>query len=224
MLKYKVAKDPGFFGDNYQESFKVYNSKPITVSISDLPPHPLKETVSVGQFRLNEKQGKTLVSTGQSINYAFSIYGAGNLNNVKFEPEKNNDKLEVYLENSLQNINRRNDYVTGTKTYNYFLVPKDKGEYDLKKQFFWVYFDPEKAQYDTLKSSYKFTARGESKSTASITGNKKQDIYKDAEGLSGRLSSFGEDNSFKFYSNIAVAGLFFIGILLIFIKRKPKED
>ena len=48
MIKYKVAKNPSFFGQNRKEDFKTFNSKPRTVRVRELPLHPLKDVVAVG--------------------------------------------------------------------------------------------------------------------------------------------------------------------------------
>jgi hypothetical protein len=55
MIKFKVAKNPSFFGQNRQEDFKTFYSKPRTVRVKDLPPHPLRDAVAVGDYRLEEK-------------------------------------------------------------------------------------------------------------------------------------------------------------------------
>ncbi len=41
MIKYKVAKNPSFFGQNRQEDFKTFYSREKTVTVNELPPHPL---------------------------------------------------------------------------------------------------------------------------------------------------------------------------------------
>lgn len=45
MIKFKVAKNPSFFGQNRQEDFKTFYSKSKTVRVKELPPHPC-ETLS----------------------------------------------------------------------------------------------------------------------------------------------------------------------------------
>ena len=52
MLKYKVAKNPSFFGQNRKEDFKTFYTKRKTVNVKELPPHPLKDQVSVGDYYL----------------------------------------------------------------------------------------------------------------------------------------------------------------------------
>src|SRR5258708_23471018 len=47
MIKFKVAKNPSFFGQNRQEDFKNFFSKPQTITVKQLPEHPLRDTLSV---------------------------------------------------------------------------------------------------------------------------------------------------------------------------------
>ncbi|HEU5289734.1 MAG TPA: BatD family protein, partial [Cyclobacteriaceae bacterium] len=52
MIKFKVAKNPSFFGQNRQENFKTFYSKAKTIKVKELPPHPLRDQVAVGNYRL----------------------------------------------------------------------------------------------------------------------------------------------------------------------------
>ena len=82
MIKYKVAKNPSFFGRNRVEDFKTYYTKPRIIFVKDLPPHPLKEQVSVGNFKLQEEITSRNLSTGKSFNYTFSVLGEGNISAI----------------------------------------------------------------------------------------------------------------------------------------------
>lgn len=79
MIKYKVAKNPSFFGQNRKEGFKTFYSRPVTIKIRDLPPHPLKDIVAVGHYQMKEEIDKTELRTGQSFTYSFNLYGEGNV-------------------------------------------------------------------------------------------------------------------------------------------------
>ncbi|MCG8385080.1 MAG: BatD family protein, partial [Cytophagales bacterium] len=67
MIKYKVAKNPSFFGQNRQEDFKTFYSRPKTVKVKALPPHPLKDQVAVGDYLLDERSNSQTLQTGQSF-------------------------------------------------------------------------------------------------------------------------------------------------------------
>src|SRR5262249_8415683 len=55
MIKYKVAKDPSFFGQNRQLGFKTFYTREKRVTVKELPPHPLRDAVAVGDYRLDER-------------------------------------------------------------------------------------------------------------------------------------------------------------------------
>lgn len=106
MIKYKVAKNPSFFGQNRKEDFKTFRSKPKRVSVKPLPPHPLKDVVAVGDYHLNERMRNVDLETGNSASYEFNIYGEGNISAVEKPIVKRDGNFEFYEPNVQQNINR----------------------------------------------------------------------------------------------------------------------
>src|SRR5690606_15216701 len=50
MIKYRIAKNPSFFGSNRQEDFKTFYSAARNIDVKPLPPHPLRGQVSVGEY------------------------------------------------------------------------------------------------------------------------------------------------------------------------------
>jgi hypothetical protein len=171
MIKYKVAKNPSFFGQNRKEDFKTFYSQIKTVKVKELPPHPLKDMVAVGNYQLYEHMPSTDIETGKSSSYVFNVFGEGNISAIEKPIVKNNDTFEFYEPNVRQDINRDGGRVSGTKSFNYFLIPKEPGQYDLKNYFHWVFFNPNKNRYDTLKSKLTVYVTGESKKNEAIESN-----------------------------------------------------
>ncbi|HTG57359.1 MAG TPA: BatD family protein [Niabella sp.] len=177
MIKYKVAKNPSFFGQNRKEDFKTFRSKPKRVSVKPLPPHPLKDVVAVGDYHLNERMRNVDIETGNSASYEFNIYGEGNISAVEKPIVKRDGNFEFYEPNVQQNINRQNNRVSGTKSFNYFMIPKEPGQYKLGDYFQWVFFNPAKSKYDTLKSKLTVYVTGESKKNEAIQSNDLGSFY-----------------------------------------------
>ncbi len=73
-----------------------------------------------------------------------------------------NIAFDFYEPNVKQNINREAGRVSGTKSFSYFMIPKEPGTYKLGDYFQWVFFNPESKKYDTLKSQQVVTVAGES--------------------------------------------------------------
>ena len=111
MIKYKVARSPSFFGRDRQEDFKTFNTKPKTVNVKALPPHPLKDQVAVGKFNLDEKVDKLSVETGDSFEYQFNIYGEGNISGINDPIIPSDKNIDFYPPNINQDVNRGNGRV-----------------------------------------------------------------------------------------------------------------
>ena len=211
MIKYRVAKNPTFFGANRQEDFKTFYSNPKTITVKPLPPHPLKNEVSVGQFQLRESIKNIEVETGQGFDYNFGITGVGNINAVSAPRRISSANINTYDPNVRQQINRGYGRVSGIKEFNYYITINEAGEVDLADNFEWIYFDPEKAAYDTLKPAAKITVVGESKVNQAISSQR-------LGGLYDRISS--EDNRFlnekyKYYFTAAINVLLLLAVALL---------
>jgi hypothetical protein len=194
MIKFKVAKNPSFFGQNRQEDFKTFYSKPRTVRVKDLPPHPLRDAVAVGDYRLEEKLGRNELQTGQSVGYEFNIYGEGNISAIEKPIIKKDNNIEFYEPNVKQNINRENLRVTGTKSFNYFMIPKEPGTYRLGNYFQWVFFNPNSKRYDTLRSTQIVHVSGPSQKNLSIESNDLGPFYDRIDTADNTLrASSGKD-------------------------------
>jgi hypothetical protein len=162
MLKFKVAKNPSYFGQNRQEDYKTFYSKPKKVKVKELPPHPLRDQVAVGDYKLEENIGSTALNTGQSFAYDFRVYGEGNISAIEKPVLFKDGTFDFYEPNIRQDINRQDSRVTGTKSFSYFIIPKEPGDYRLSEYFQFVFFNPAKARYDTLKPQASITVSGES--------------------------------------------------------------
>lgn len=187
MIKYKVAKNPSFFGQNRQEDFKKFRSKPKSVSVKELPPHPLREQVSVGDYSLDEKIAGTSLESGKSTGYEFNIYGEGNISSITNPTVNKDGNFEFYEPNVRQNINRQSNRVTGSKSFNYFLIPREPGKYNMKNYFQWVFFNPKKEKYDTLKSKLTVTVTGESQKNQSIESTDPGTFYDKVKDIDNSL-------------------------------------
>jgi len=177
MIKYKVAKNPSFFGQNRKEDFKMFYSKTKKVTVRELPDHPLKDAVAVGNYRLSELMPSTDVTTGKSVSYVFNIFGEGNISAIQKPKVSNDANFEFYEPNVRMDIKRENARVTGTKSFNYFLIPKEPGRYKLKDYFQWVFFNPDEEKYDTLQSKLSVYVTGESTKNEVIEANDVGSFY-----------------------------------------------
>lgn len=208
MIKYKVAKNPSFFGQNRKEDFKTFYSKPKTVRVRELPDHPLKDVVAVGNYKLSEMMPSTDITTGKSVSYVFNIYGEGNISAISKPNVPNDENFEFYEPNVRMDIKRENGRVTGTKSFNYFLIPKEPGRYNLKDYFQWVFFNPDEEAYDTLESKLTAYVTGESTRNEAIEANDDGSFYDKIQTADNSLTVIRDNNWQQ-----AVFGVFIVLVL-----------
>lgn len=219
MIKYKVAKNPSFFSANRQEDFKTFYSNPQTITIKPLPPHPLKNEVNVGVFQLRENISTLEVETGKGFDYNFGINGVGNINSVTAPKRLTGTNLNTFDPNVRQQINRGYGRVSGIKDFNYFITINEAGEYELDDHFNWIYFDPVRAVYDTLKPNAKIIVSGESKVNQALSGQRLGGIYDRIDTESNQFAN----EQYKYYF-MTVINLLLLGavalLAVIIIKKK----
>jgi len=219
LIKFKVAKNPTFFGQNRMEDYKTFYSKEKIVDVKDLPPHPLKQTVPVGKYRLQEEISNTELNTGESFNYSFIVAGEGNISAINKPQVAANKAFDFYDPNVKQSVNRNNGKVRGTKTFNYFGIPNEPGAYDLADYFQMVFFNPETARYDTLKSRVGLVVKGESRKNEYISSSDLGSFY-DRMGLEEntlvKLSSAGTS---RIFANVFIIIMLLLTAVL-YLKRK----
>ncbi|MCU0383639.1 MAG: BatD family protein, partial [Cyclobacteriaceae bacterium] len=99
------------------------------------------------------------------------------------------DSVDVYEPNIRQNISRDRGRVTGTKSFSYFLIPKEPGNIALKNYFSWVFFNPVTVRYDTLKSNAMLYVTGESMATGMPQETDADDFYSATATASNNLQT-----------------------------------
>lgn len=218
MIKYKVARNPSFFGQNRKEDFKTFRSQRKTVQVKELPPHPLRDVVAVGDYYLDEKIPSTDLETGKSSSYEFNIYGSGNISSITKPTLPQNSTFEFYEPNVRQNITRQHGRVAGSKSFNYFMIPKEPGSYDLGKHFQWVFFNPEERKYDTLSSKLTVFVTGTSRRNEAIQSTDPGTFYDKVEELDNTLYTIQDDSWQKPAFNIFI--LLMLGASVYLVARK----
>jgi hypothetical protein len=216
MIKFKVAKNPSFFGQNRQEDFKTFNSHTKTVRVKQLPPHPLQSSVAVGNYQLDEKITTSSLKTGQSAGYEFNIYGEGNISSIERPVIAKDNNFDFYEPNVQQNITRESGRVAGTKSFHYFLVPKEPGKFPLKNYFHWVFFNPAKKKYDTLQSNIVLKVEGESQRNQSIQSSDLGSFYDRLDVSDNVLRDANNSGSMKIVMNILILVMLGGALYLVF--------
>ena len=218
MIKYKVAKNPSFFGQNRKEDFKKFYTKPKKVTVRELPPHPLRDAVAVGDYQLDERIRSTDLVTGQSAGYNFNIFGEGNISAIEKPGAHSDERFEFYEPNVRQDITRQNNRVTGTKSFSYFMIPKEPGQYQLGDYFKWIFFNPKTEKYDTLRSKLTVYVTGESKRNEAILSNDLGNFYDRINGADNAIRQVSESGWQKWVFNAFILVMISASAYMVFKK------
>ncbi len=173
-----------FFDDFFNDSFFgrtqtidfTAKSNTIKINAEPLPPNaPESFNGAVGDFNLKTEIDQTSVKANESISIKFTISGTGNIQLLDLPKLELPAGFEVYEPKSDLDINR-GDKISGTKTFDYLVVPRVPGTKTINPVEF-SYFSPTKNRYIT-ESSPEYTievAKGEG-SVTSASGFSKEDI------------------------------------------------
>jgi hypothetical protein len=218
MIKYKQAKTQSFFGRSRQADEIEFITRPKSVKVKELPPHPLKDQVPVGKYYLSEEISEKALQTGQSFTYNFTVQGEGNISAIDEPTVRESPEFDFYPPNIQQNITRSNNTVRGSKRFNYYAIPNEPGAFDLGEYVSLVYFDPERARYDTLRSNFNLVATGESKKNIAISSNDLGSFYNLIEIESNKLENVRSQGFTKTLANIVIVLMLGLTGFLIFKK------
>jgi hypothetical protein len=203
--------DP-FFGGTVQNIQQVLKSNPVTITVKSLPltNRPADYTGAVGQFQFKSNIDRTMVKANDAMNLKFTIIGKGNIKmlenpEVVFPPD-----FEVYDPKVSNDINKNAGGISGARTIEYLIIPRNPGSYVIKAvPFSW--FDPDKNDYVTAMAPECTINVGKGEGTSAgiaYSGVSQSDIkYIGSDILHIKTHAY----------NLQRAGSFFFGSTLYFI-------
>lgn len=136
-----------FGGGGYEDVVVKAKSKAINIDVKALPEKdkPANFSGAVGNFSLKAEISKEKVKANESINLKLSVAGKGNIKITDAPKITFPEGFETYDPKITENYNEGGSF-SGTKTYDYLLIPRKPGEFVIKDLDF-SYFDPEKKTY-----------------------------------------------------------------------------
>ncbi len=149
------AVDPfdSFFRDPFGRAvnYKV-NSDAIKVKVDPLPPGaPDDFKGAVGQFAMSTTVDKKTTRTNEPVNLKVTVSGTGNIKLIESPVVDLPADFEQYTPKVSDNINRTGEKVSGSKTFEYLLIPRYPGVKVIKPVSF-SFYDPLKHEYVKLRS------------------------------------------------------------------------
>lgn len=196
---------------------KGFYSRPVTVVVKQLPDHPLRDQVAVGQYSLKERLSSDLVYPGESVRYMFKVEGVGNIAAIPAPVIQASSSFDIYPPERSQVIRRSYQNVVGEMTFDYFVVPRKDGEFPLSRYFHWIYFDVEKQKYDTLTSAASLEVRGDDYKLANLSLSGSSGLYDNLENLDSSRMAIDYKKILKDLTNILIVLLL---ITMVWVFRK----
>lgn len=143
-----------FFGNVSVQNKKIdISSNYVNINVKPLPePRPATFTGSVGNYSISCVIDKTEAKTNEPITLTFSVSGKGNLKILDPPVFEFPNDFEVYDPKINDKITANVTGVSGTRTFQYLIIPRNPGKYNIKSINF-AYFEPNKGIYSNFKTS-----------------------------------------------------------------------
>jgi hypothetical protein len=148
------SRDPfdSFFSDPFfgrTETMQV-PSNAVNIEVLPLPEmgRPADFNGAVGQFKMSAWTDKTQAKTNEAITFKLKIEGRGNIHHLNPSVRISGD-FETYPPKETESIQRLNEPISGSKVYEYVLIPRLPGRQQIDAVIY-SYFDPEAKAYKTL--------------------------------------------------------------------------
>lgn len=195
------------FGGGTKDVRCKVSSPPVVIHVMPLPEEgkPAGYSGAVGSFSVESSVDKNELKANESLNYNLKITGTGNLALINAPDINAPADFEKYDPKVTDNITVNTSGVSGSREYNYLLIPRHQGDYKFAPPGF-SYFNPAIKRYVTLpaKTFAIKVNKGDAQAnvTAYNTAANQQDIktlgkdiryiktsspdmYKDGEGFYG---------------------------------------
>jgi hypothetical protein len=167
-----------FFGGGQRAQDHKLNlkSNSITLNVKKLPTANRPDNFSgiVGDFSIKSSLSRSALKANDAANLIITITGKGNLQhieqlNIKFPPD-----FDVTEPNITDNVNTRNGGVSGSRSFEYVMIPRSEGDFSIAPASF-TYFDLSTQTYKTISSdSFNIkVAKGDGSGITTMQSNQK---------------------------------------------------
>jgi len=142
-----------FSGPQVEQVKRSLTSNSLTIDVQPLPSarKPEDFTGAVGQFNLSTKVDKTAVKADEPITLTVTIAGKGNIKLIENPKIAFPSDFEVYDPKVTDNVSTSGGGITGTKSFEYILIPRNPGKFTIKPITF-TFYDLQQHRYVTQSS------------------------------------------------------------------------
>src|SRR5690554_3240017 len=231
----KIQIDPLTISSRVNRSFLnpgeelIMASNSPTIEVMPLPGNaPESYNGAVGDFTFSADIDRTELPANEAITLKITIGGSGNLSLVK-EPElKFPPDFETYDPETKDRINVSGAGVSGSRSFQYLIIPRYPGEYEIPEIKF-TYFDPNKGNYVTkTQGPFPIKVTGDGSASAGAGGARPQNTVRQ---ISDEIRYIRIDDTTlelkggQFFRSIGyyfAIGIPFVGFILFLAFRKKR--
>lgn len=182
----------------YQDVPYAFGSNPVVINVKPLPTagKPADFSGAIGSYALDVTLDKTSTTTGDPITMKIKVSGKGNIKMISLPEPNFPPDFDVYDPNITDQVARSAAGLSGSKSFDYPIVPRNPGEYKLPIVSF-SFFDPAKGTYvNQTSEEFLVTVTGEPQQTMAVIGG---NINKEDLELIGEDIRFikNENSGFK---------------------------
>lgn len=140
--------DPFFTPTQQQAVVRSLTSNSLSVNVKPLPEAPDGFAGGVGNFKVTAKSDLKELHANEAFTYSVTISGHGNLSLLEAPVIDFPKGMETYEPRVIDNINKGDNGLSGSRTFEWIVTPQVQGEYDMPA-FQYTYFDPSTGDYVT---------------------------------------------------------------------------
>ena len=209
-------------GSGYVEVKRNIVAPGMTIQVDPLPTKPDGFSGGVGKFNISAQLSKKVVKAGDPVTLRVVVGGIGNLKLIK-QPEpvfpKGFDKYDPKVTDKTKLTNAG---VGGNMVYDFLVVPRNQGEYDIPPVAF-TYYDVDANAYKTIRTQgfHLSVAPGDGKGeTDSYDALKDNDIH-DIKSGDTTVHPIGDIfyGSAAYWISLVIPLVAFIVLLIVFRRR-----
>lgn len=217
--------DDPFFNAAQAVNYSLH-TKPVSVNVKPLPQGPDNFSGAVGSFSVKGGLNLSKVKANEAVSYRLTVSGRGNLMLITPPTPEFPASFEVYDPQIEDNVTRGDNGVSGSRTYEWVLIPRSQGKFDIPAYRF-VFFDPSSAQYVTLTVPEQTLSVAKGKASASVSKDDVRLLNRDINYIHpiGKLDARQDKNHAGAPFFIAIAAILLLSVgTTLWGKKRLKDE
>lgn len=140
-----------FWGYTYDNAPASSTAPAVTLNVSALPSEPAGFSGAVGRFNISLSKPNDTISVNEAVTCKITISGSGNFSNIEAPKISCPKEFEQYEPVVTSKLNATESGMSGSKTWEFTLVPRYGGTFNLGEVSL-VYYDLASKSYKTVST------------------------------------------------------------------------